>query len=269
MPILLEGGCRVSRLLEGTPEERGSLRVFRHVDRTTGASAISLRVLEFAPGLSPTLVNASCDEVLFVVAGQGAVLLDGRSHAVEPETGIYLRPRMRFAVDQPGPGPLTMISSRCPDPGPDVAVGPQGAHAADPSGVDPADSSGVDPAASSGSGRPPIVRLSERTSETTADRWYRVLLDATVGSAQVTQFVGGIPPGRAPDHYHEYEEVFCILSGNGCMWAGASNTPIEVGSCVFLPRRQVHCVENTGSGELKLLGVFYPSGSPAVRYAVD
>ena len=86
MPILLEGGCRVSRLREGTPEERGSLRVFRHVDRTTGASAISLRVLAFAPGVSPTLGNASCDEVLFVLAGSGAILLDGQSYSVGPET---------------------------------------------------------------------------------------------------------------------------------------------------------------------------------------
>jgi len=28
----------------------------------------------------------------------------------------------------------------------------------------------------------------------------------------------------------------------------------------------MHCVENTGDSELRLLGVFYPSGSPAVRY---
>lgn len=261
MPILLEGGCRVTRLLEGTPEERGSLRVFRHVDRSTGASAISLRVLEFAPGLSPTLANASCDEVLFVLAGTGAVLLDGRRYAVGPETGIYVRPGARFAVevDHPGPEPLTMISSRCPDPGPDFGVGPPAARVAAPSGLDTADSSV----------RPPLVRLSERAAETTADRWYRVLLDESVGSAQVTQFVGGIPPGRAPDHYHEYEEVLCILQGRGRLWVGASSAPIETGSCVFLPRRQAHCVENTGAGELKLLGVFYPAGSPAVRYAAD
>jgi mannose-6-phosphate isomerase-like protein (cupin superfamily) len=255
MPVLLEGGCRVSRLREGTPEEHGSLRIFRHVDRASGASAISLRVLELARGVSPTLANPSCDELLFVLAGSGAVLLDGQSHAVGPETGIYVRPGAKFAVevDPSGPEPLTLISSRCPDPGPDGDTGPPVAHAAAPSGT----------------GRPPIVRLSERVAQTTADRWYRVLLDETVGSAQVTQFVGGIPPGRAPDHYHEYEEVLCILKGEGRLWAGASSTPIEAGSCVFLPRRQVHCVENTGRGELRLLGVFYPAGSPAVRYAAD
>jgi len=95
----------------------------------------------------------------------------------------------------------------------------------------------------------------------TGDRWYVELIQA-----EVTQFIGGIPPGRAPDHFHLYEEVICILDGVGVMHAGASSTPIATGSCVFLPRKQRHCVENTGSGELRLLGVFYPAGSPAVRY---
>ena len=95
----------------------------------------------------------------------------------------------------------------------------------------------------------------------TGDRWYVELIQA-----EVTQFIGGIPPGRAPDHFHLYEEVICILDGIGVMHAGATFTPIASGSCIFLPRKQRHCVENTGSGELRLLGVFYPAGSPAVRY---
>ncbi len=49
------------------------------------------------------------------------------------------------------------------------------------------------------------------------------------------------------------------------MWAGETRTDIGVGSCVYLPRRQVHCVENRGDGALRLLGVFYPAGSPAGR----
>jgi len=87
-----------------------------------------------------------------------------------------------------------------------------------------------------------------------------------VGSKQVTQFVGSIPPGRAPDHFHQYEEVLFILSGTGRMWAGRTTTAIGPGSCVYLPKGQVHCVENTGTDELRLLGVFYPAGSPSVRY---
>jgi len=112
------------------------------------------------------------------------------------------------------------------------------------------------------------VRLADRRAVPTADRWYRVLVDDEVGSEQVTQFVGSIPPGRAPDHFHEYDEVLFILRGTGRMWAGKTSAPIEAGSCIYLPRRQVHCVENTGEDELRLLGVFYPAGSPATRYEV-
>lgn len=109
-----------------------------------------------------------------------------------------------------------------------------------------------------------VVRLEDQPVQTTGDRWYRELIQG-----QTTQFVGSIPPGRAPDHFHEYEEVICILRGSGVMWAETVATPIAPGSCIFLPRRQVHCLENRGEGELRLLGVFYPSGSPAVRYVKD
>jgi mannose-6-phosphate isomerase-like protein (cupin superfamily) len=107
-----------------------------------------------------------------------------------------------------------------------------------------------------------IKSLTDVPAQRTGDRWYRELI-----TSKVTQFVGGIPPGRAPDHFHLYEEAICILEGEGVMWAGTTSAPISAGSCIWLPLRQVHCVENRGSGELRLLGVFYPAGSPAVRYA--
>ena len=107
-----------------------------------------------------------------------------------------------------------------------------------------------------------IVTLDEKPLQRTGDRWYTELIQG-----EVTQFVGVIPPGRAPDHYHLYEEVLCILDGEGVMWAGTSSAPITTGSCIYLPRGQMHCVENTSSRDLRLLGVFYPAGSPAVRYS--
>jgi mannose-6-phosphate isomerase-like protein (cupin superfamily) len=106
------------------------------------------------------------------------------------------------------------------------------------------------------------VALALQPIQHTADRWYRELIQT-----EITQFVGSIPPGRAPDHFHLYEEVLCILQGSGVVWSGDSNSPIGPGSCVYLPPRQPHCLENTGSSELRLLGVFYPAGSPAMRYA--
>ena len=262
MAVTLEGGCRVSDMREGVAIEHGTLRVWTQVGRGTGAQAISLRVLEFAPGISPGIRNEECDEILYVLERQNeqensregtqscTIFIDGWPLALSARTGIYLRPRQTFTVENCGDEPVVLISSRCPDP-------------------DDTSNAFVSPLTSPASSSPPsagFVRFADRRAQPTADRWYRVLVDDEVGSTQVTQFVGSIPPGRAPDHFHQYEEVLFILRGTGRMWAGETNTPIAAGSCVFLPKRLVHCVENTGAGELRLLGVFYPAGSPSVRY---
>jgi mannose-6-phosphate isomerase-like protein (cupin superfamily) len=261
MVVILEGGCRVSQMHYGEPLVEGTLRIWKQIGRATGAQAISLRVMEFAPGLSPTIRNDDSDEILYVLessddvsttrgTGSFNVLIDGQSQEVGPDSGVYIRPHQTFAIDNPGPDSITIISAQCPDP--DRA----------PAFV----SSKASPTDLTTDLQSPIVRLADQRAQPTADRWYRVLVDEAVGSEQVTQFVGSIPPGRAPDHFHEYEEVLFILKGEGRMWAGQTNTPVAPGSCIYLPKGQVHCVENTGEGELRLLGVFYPAGSPSVRY---
>jgi mannose-6-phosphate isomerase-like protein (cupin superfamily) len=287
MTKTLQGGCHVSHMHEGAPLVEGTLRIWNQVGRATGAQAISLRVMEFAPGISPAIRNDDCDEILYVLdhdrvavgdssQGQaqsappldqdsidhsqpegvrerknvGTIFINGNPFEIGPDTGIYIRPNETFAIDNTTSDSITVICSQCPDPN----CSPQFASAP--------------PAASqsNASAPAPVVRLADQRAQPTADRWYRVIVDDAIGSAQVTQFVGSIPPGRAPDHFHNYEEVLFILRGEGLMWAGETNTPIVPGSCIYLPRGQVHCVDNTGEGELRLLGVFYPAGSPSVRY---
>ena len=194
----------------------------------TGAKAISLRILELEPGRSPELRNDSLDEVIFALDAC-RVFIDDHAHDVEPQSGLFIPAQTAFRFENPGPNLVSFVSS-----------------------LAPRQKEGI---------KPSIVRLADQRSMPTGDRWYRVLIDS-----EVTQFVGSIPPGRAPDHFHEYEEVLFILKGEGRVWLGAESTPIGYGSCIYLPPRQVHCVENTGTGELRLLGVFYPAGSPAVRY---
>ena len=242
MAVVLEGGCRISTMHEGVPYVSGSLKIWNQIGRANGAEAISLRILEFGPGVSPSLRNREADEVLYVLDGACTTFIDESAYEVLSETGLYLRPGQTLRVENSGPGAVCFISVQCPNEA---------------------------PLQDAGNRVPPIVKLSDRRALPTADRWYRVLVDDEIGSEQVTQFVGSIPPGRAPDHFHEYEEVLFILRGEGRMWAGETNTPIAPGSCIYLPKRQLHCVENTGEGELRLLGVFYPAGSPAVRYEVD
>jgi len=287
MTETLEGGCHVSHMHDGAPLVEGTLRIWRQVGRATGAQAISLRVMEFAPGMSPAIRNDDCDQILYVLdhdrvavadssqgqarsaqpldqdsidhphpegvprtKGIATIFINGDRHEIGPDTGIYIRPNETFAIDNTSSDSITIISSQCPDPD----RSPQFASALSAA----PQSNATAPA--------PIVRLADQRAQPTADRWYRVMVDDGIGSAQVTQFVGSIPPGRAPDHFHNYEEVLFILRGEGLMWAGETNTPIAPGSCIYLPEGQVHCVENTGEGELRLLGVFYPAGSPSVRY---
>jgi len=266
MTVTLEGGCRVSEMREGDPVVNGTLSVWNRIGRATGTQAISLRVMEFAPGNSPTIMNDECDQILYVLDEDSsdshpermqerkavtAILIDDVRHEITSDTGIYIRPNQTFAIDNFGPDSIVIISAQCPDPDRPLRFN-DGAHGSSRPRSD----------------QPAIVRLADRPAQPTADRWYRVIVDDEVGSDQVTQFVGSIPPGRAPDHFHKYEEVLFILKGEGRMWAGESNTPIAAGSCIYLPKGQVHCVENTGVGELRLLGVFYPAGSPSVRYDV-
>jgi len=265
MAVVLAGGCRVSEMCEGEPLTQGTVRIWNRIGRANGAQAISLRVMEFQPGLSPVMRNDNCDEILYLLnrddeANNASVKLfiNQCSFEVNSDSGIYIRPGETFGVFNPGPDNVTIVSSQCPDPNRE----PQFAEATNGPGVWSVDHA-QDARATL---RSPIVRLADQKAQPTADRWYRVLVDDEIGSTQVTQFVGSIPPGRAPDHFHHYEEVLFILKGAGRMWAGESHTPIAAGSCIYLPKGQIHCVENTGAGELRLLGVFYPAGSPSVRY---
>ena len=189
---------------------------------------ISLRAVEVAPGEALEFLSEDRDEVLFAL-GDCVLVSDGVEQELEPQSGVFIPAKKTFRFENRGAQPVCFVSVQCPATNADV---PQ-----------------------------TVVRLADQRAMPTADRWYRVLIDS-----EVTQFVGSIPPGRAPDHFHEYEEVLFILRGEGRMWTEARSTPIGYGSCIYLPRRQVHCVENTGTGELRLLGVFYPAGSPAVRY---
>ena len=87
--------------------------------------------------------------------------------------------------------------------------------------------------------------------------------------ASATQFIGLIPPGRAPDHFHYYDEVIYVLEGEGYLDIGGEQAPIRPGTCIHLPKTLVHSLANTGESEMRVLGVFRPAGSPAEAYYPD
>ncbi len=109
------------------------------------------------------------------------------------------------------------------------------------------------------------VRLDECEPEVTGDREFRVLIGPDLGCEAATQFVGDIPPGRAPVHEHTYDEVVFVLAGSGVVHLADGDRPIRPGTCVYLPPGSPHCLENTGSDVMRVLGVFHPGGSPAAK----
>src|ERR1044072_3564209 len=201
MAVVLEGGCRVSTMHEGVPRVSGSLKVWNRIDKESGADAISLRILEFGPGTSSVLSDGEYEEVLYLLEGSCTVVIDGNAYELGPDTGVYLRSGQTMRVEHHDV--VRFVTSQ----------GPEETSAAR-------------------NQSPCVVRLSDQRAMPTGNRWYRVLIDE-----QITQFVGSVPPGRAPGHFHEYEEVLFILRGEGRMWAGESNTAIGPGSCVYLPKR--------------------------------
>jgi mannose-6-phosphate isomerase-like protein (cupin superfamily) len=118
--------------------------------------------------------------------------------------------------------------------------------------------------------RPPVViHEDDQPAEPAGDdREFRLLIDPRHGARNVTQFVGFIDRSKAPFHTHSYEEAIYILEGEGIVHVAGNepfDAPIRPGTSIFLPPATPHCLENASPGVLKLLGVFSPPGSPAMK----
>ncbi len=177
----------------------------------------------------------AADEVLYVLAGDGTVDVSGEQHDLRPGMAIFVGAGTTWSAT----GGARAVSVLVHDP--------------EPAGVACA-----------------VVDLNAVDKGTaTAGREFVLGATPAVGCASVTQFIGLVPPGRAPDHFHRYDEVIYILDGEGRLEIGGESEPIGPGSCIHLPRTLVHALANTGATELRLLGVFRPAGSPAEAYYPD
>ena len=175
------------------------------------------------------------DEVLYILAGAGRVTVGGESHNVAQRQALFVARGTSWSVDEADS--LRILSVLVEDPLPAGAT-----HA---------------------------VLVAGERGAATAGRKFDLFAHPDNGCASVTQFVGHIPPGRAPDHFHFYAEVGYILAGEGAFHVGDESAPLRPGSCFHLPARLVHSLENFGPGEMQVLGVFRPAGSPAEAYYPD
>jgi mannose-6-phosphate isomerase-like protein (cupin superfamily) len=208
-----------------------------------GSTVLEQSVLELEPRGSAARSTGECEEVLFVLSGHGSLDLEGAAHALEPESGAYLAPGESYELHNSGDEPLRLVAVSIPDPAPpDAATGE----------------------------RAVVRRLADQEAqEATTQREFRIVADPASGLRSATHFVGYIPTARAPDHMHYYDEVIYVLDGEGAMHMNGETSPLRSGSCIQLPARTVHCLENTGADVMKVVAVFRPAGSPAAAYYPD
>lgn len=224
------------RALEVQTTEGDTASVRVAIDASCGCERLEQRLIRFAPGRSEERSPADRQEVLYVADGHGTLYVNGEPHPLEPETGVYLAPGDRYRVDNPGPDELVTVSVTAP----------------------------LDTAVAHDHGT--TVRYADRPAlPASPNREFRYLVNQDIGCPDVTQFVGIIPPGRAGMHSHVYDEVVYVITGEGVLHIGGEETPIGSGTCIHLPPLVEHCLENTGTNDMRVLGVFYPQGDPASR----
>jgi mannose-6-phosphate isomerase-like protein (cupin superfamily) len=231
---VVEGFVIAEQDVDGVRVPGDTAEVRTTIDASRGCERLEQRVIRFAPGQSAERGDDR-QEVLFVVSGQGVLHLEGAGNPLEPGMGVFIAPGESYTVEAPEELLAVSVSA-------------------------PASEAGV------GEPRRVTVRYEDQpVLPASPNREFRYLVNQDAGCLDITQFVGIIPPGRAPEHSHTYDEVVYILEGNGVYHIAGEDFALAPGTCLHLPPYVRHCIENTGSNNMKVLGVFHPSGDPASR----
>jgi mannose-6-phosphate isomerase-like protein (cupin superfamily) len=227
--------------LEAVQDDGDTASIRVAFDAANGCERLEQRVIRFGPGRSAERKLAGQQEVLYIVDGRGRLHVNGHTHELEPNMGVYLAPGEAYAVENTGPQDLRVLSVLAPED-----------------------------RAEAGGERKVTVRLDDQPElEASIERSFRYLINEDAGCFDVTQFMGIVQPSKAPFHSHTYDEVGYVVAGEGTAHVGGRSFPLRAGSCFHLPPDEVHCIENSGDGPMHILGVFHPSGSPANRTYQD
>jgi mannose-6-phosphate isomerase-like protein (cupin superfamily) len=220
------------------PRREGSAELRTTFDASNGCERLEQRVVRLSPGRSEPRGTADTQEILYVVSGRGSLELDGKRYELEPDMGVFIAAGESYVIDAAEQLELLSVLTR--------AAGP--------------------PAVT----RRVTVRFADQPElEASPERTFRYLVDEDAGCTDVTQFLGIVQPSKAPFHSHRYDEVGYIVEGEGIAHVDGEQTPLRRGSCFHLAPGQVHCIENTGTRPMRIVGVFHPSGSPASRDDAD
>jgi len=242
---LLDGGAYVMTPSDDHDNVVGTLRYQPVIAKEDNATKLSLHRLIVSPGTTSWLEYQNVDTVLYFVSGSGKIDIAGQEFDVNKEAGIYVRPGEKFRIITNDK--MVIYATACPL-------------------LTELTVSNENNTEFQSDYAERYIAFDIETANVMANRFYQELVDKKVGSNEVTQFIGQVPKSRAAMHRHLYEEAIVILTGEGKMWTGSKVADVKTGDVLFLPHRQGHSLECTNDEGMLLMGVFYPSGSPAINY---
>jgi quercetin dioxygenase-like cupin family protein len=196
-------------------------------------SALALSELDASSGID--VESDDADSLLYVASGSGSLELDGHVHALAAGSAalVLAGERARLA----GAGLVVLHATAGAECDRHAPLGPR-----------------------------TVVSPPADAESATSARSFSLLLGPHNGSTRATMFAGFIPPGSAPWHYHLYDEIVWVPRGPARVHVGEEVAEHGAGSAFRLRPREVHIVENAGDGELEVIGVFTPAGSPSAAY---
>jgi quercetin dioxygenase-like cupin family protein len=204
-------------------------------------SPLSLSLIELTSGVTAQLgSDPAVHELVYVLEGSVALAHGGARHEIEAESAF-----LHDGADGPG----TIHGG---DAGARLAV--FGA------------ASTCDEHAAVGERRVAVALDLSDAGSATGSRSFQVMLGPQNACCRATMFVGVVPPGAAPWHFHQYDEIVYLLDGEAAYHQAGGPQQMRPGSAVRIPPRTVHINENVSAGEMRVLGVFTPAGSPSAAY---
>jgi quercetin dioxygenase-like cupin family protein len=206
--------------------------------RQLDGSALALETLRLAPGTTAAIGKPAQDCLLYVGKGAGLFSVGDESAPVRPgSAGLVLAGEegSLTATEELG----AIIAAVAADVDLHAPMGP----------------------------RELVVSLDAvDAQQATGGRSFEILFGPNNGSTRATLFAGFVPPGRAPWHYHLYDEIVWVPEGPGRLHLAEGDAALGAGSAFRLRPRQVHIVENASAAEMTIIGFFTPAGSPSAAY---
>src|SRR5207244_3121439 len=107
---ILAEGCRVTDPNAGEVFAEGTRQYRTPIGRKYGSRYVSQSISLYNNGLSVSRRNATSEETLYVISGNGTCYIDEYAYAIRPGTAIYIPPGKHYQIDNPFAEPIEIVS---------------------------------------------------------------------------------------------------------------------------------------------------------------